>query len=263
MKPICAKKYAPTKQIQLIINKNTIQFINDLLENDNSFKVKSSALNAILVTAYNASCLKALCSQLESNNECHLKTTLLAISVFLFEEYKDLLKAEKSRPNPTINLSHFALIIRECDGFRLLNEINERRVHKERVNEKYIVSEAERYVEEILFLAFGVESRPKKRQPKMEMMKNYKSVRTCLDCTLRLADTDIFECNHIQLCCKCAASALHKIYTQEPKQCQRDNCTKKIPKNDCPWYLFKGKLFGYYNDLQTRVEDRLEPEVTY
>ena len=65
MKPINAKKFGATEQIQLIIRMRTICSINNLLQSHNSFAVKSSALNALFVMAYNSTIdqLKPLAEQ--------------------------------------------------------------------------------------------------------------------------------------------------------------------------------------------------------
>ena len=53
MKPLNAQKYSSTEQINTIIKYKVIEDINNLLENDESNEVKSSALNAIFILAKN------------------------------------------------------------------------------------------------------------------------------------------------------------------------------------------------------------------
>ena len=44
----------PTKEIQLLIDKNIIDLIYNLIQSDESLKVKRCAVNAMFVIAYNA-----------------------------------------------------------------------------------------------------------------------------------------------------------------------------------------------------------------
>ncbi|XP_054166685.1 uncharacterized protein LOC128964150 [Oppia nitens] len=265
MKPICAKHYLPQQQIQQIIDSKTICLINDLIENNdnNSDILKSSAVNAIFVMAYNASidqlkymadqgCLKALCSLLDTQSEqSYQKYTLLAITVFLYEEFKDQLKSNKALPDPSKQLSSFATIIRNVGGLQKLNQLNQQSE-----------DDVKQYVEEILVNGFGIETRPNKRQPSMKVMETRLSLIACMDCKADSANTVIYQCKHVHICRKCAASALNKIYTGErQKKCLIKDCGALIKTDDCPWFRIKGKLYKLYILLEDQLERKLEVKI--
>ncbi|CAG2115881.1 unnamed protein product, partial [Medioppia subpectinata] len=179
----------------------------------------------------------ALCSQLDSDDNNYLKTVLITIIHFLFTEFKTYLAKEKKRPNPRQALGPFAELIRDSGGLRLLNRINDNRMTKESDNSAYRLSEVERTVEEILALAFGVETRPILRQESWvahtvihrwvrEVTDSY-----CQSCEKEkklkvLANTPIFECSHAALCRDCATAALIKHYNNDLKTptCKAANC---------------------------------------
>lgn len=204
-----------------------------------------------------------MCSQLDSQDKDHLYLTVLTIAIFLMEEAKDSLKNDHHYPKP---LSAFAKIINDCGGLEQLKKLNKVRVEREdqfiraldRFREDINVvaesqrplkpkeiplSDTERMIEEILVLSFGFETRLKKRKPSKEVMARKMSFISCIDCKKKLANSDIFSCGHVTFCNDCAAGAVHKVYTADPKKCSVEGCGKTIPASDCPWYLFRSKRF--------------------
>ena len=210
--------------------------------------------------------MEAICSQLDSEDQDQLFLAVLTIAIFLMEEAKDILKNNHDYPQPRESLTTFAKIIENCGGFDRLRRLNRVRVERE---DQYIkalerwqddikvmpeshklakpkitpLSETERMVEEIMVLAFGIETRLKKRKPSKVVMAHKLSLIGCIDCKKRIANTDIFSCGHVSFCKVCASNAVHKVYSQSPKICSVDKCLKTIPVSDCPWYMFKAKTF--------------------
>lgn len=54
MKPINAKKFDAIEQINLMVRMKTLRLVNDLLQSQKSFAIKSSAMNALFVMAHNS-----------------------------------------------------------------------------------------------------------------------------------------------------------------------------------------------------------------
>ncbi|CAG2120813.1 unnamed protein product, partial [Medioppia subpectinata] len=233
--------------------------------------VRKSALKAIIVITFKANgdqlkqmaqgCLPSLCSQLSSDDEDYMKTVLIAIIHFLFTEYKTVLAKEKKRPNSRSVLSPFAELIRDSDGLRLLNRINDNRMTKESDNSAYGLSGVERAVEEILALAFGVETRPLCRQQSYmakTILNGFAYITGlkggefiyCQVCDKGkkkvTADTGIFGCRHAALCRGCATGALIKHYNGDPKTptCKVTKCGRGIP-GDVEWSLYADSATEY------------------
>ncbi|CAG2166827.1 unnamed protein product [Oppiella nova] len=220
-----------------VLNNNVV--IDSILS-DESLKVKRCAVNAMFVTAYNADvkdqltplakgCLPVLCSQLDSDDKEYLNLVLLTIISFLFWEFKAFLGKEKKLLTSEDTLSPFAVIIQDCDGLQRLNQINSHRRDKESNNKYYKPTQEERRVEEIMALAFHMETRPLERKQSVYVLYTFPGVnikvkqQQCLGCKKEMdpqkkfvrADTTIFSCKHLNLCKGCAVKGVTKMYNQE------------------------------------------------
>ncbi|CAG2168691.1 unnamed protein product, partial [Oppiella nova] len=151
--------------------------IYNLIQSNESLKVKRCAVNAMFVTAYNADvkdqltplakgCLPVLCSQLDTDDKEYLNLVLLTIISFLFWEFKAFLGKEKKLLTSEDTLSPFAVIIQDCDGLQRLKQI------KESNNNNHTPTQEIRRVEEILALAFHVETRPPERKQSLYLMSS-------------------------------------------------------------------------------------------
>ncbi|CAG2172480.1 unnamed protein product [Oppiella nova] len=189
----------------------------------------------MFVTAYNADvkdqltplakgCLPALCSQLDTDDKDYLNLVLLTIISFLFWEFKAFLGKEKKLLTSEDTISPFAEIIKDCDGLQRLKQI------KESNNNSHTPTQVERRVEEILALAFHVETRPPERKQSLYLMLyTFPEVNPrvkqeqCVGCKKVMdaqkkfvrADTTIFSCHHLNLCRGCAVKGITKMYNQE------------------------------------------------
>jgi len=179
-----------------------------------------------------------LCSQLESTDYKYLYQVLITIVIFLYDEFKDVLKNKKIFPKSEKPLSDFANIIKDNDGIsklKLIVETQKMILEKDRHNRE---SENLRIVaEEILIHAFSIETRSAKRQPSVEIMAHDQSLIDCLSCLKANANTVLFPCGHVVLCHKCALGALLKTYSGKLSECKR--CKEKVNSQDVPWTFFE------------------------
>ncbi|CAG2109920.1 unnamed protein product [Medioppia subpectinata] len=257
MRPFESKAYNIGNEIKQIIDKKLFEICVDCIQNDLSMKASKDQLEELA---------QALCSQLDSDDNDYLKTVLIAIIHFLFTEFKTYLAKEKKRPNPRQTLGPFANIIQDSDGLRLLNRINDNRMTKESDNSVYRLSDVERTVEEILALAFGVETRPILRQESWvahtvinRFVREVTNI-YCQSCEKEkklkvLANTPIFECSHAALCRDCATGALIKHYNNDLKTptCKAANCGAGIPA-DVEWSVNGDS----YNEVHKTAEQQFE-----
>ncbi|CAG2180673.1 unnamed protein product, partial [Oppiella nova] len=179
---------------------------------------------------------------------------------FLFWEFKAFLGKEKKLLTSEDTLSPFAVIIQDCDGLQRLNQINSHRRDKESNNKYYTPTQEERRVEEIMALAFHMETRSLERKQSVQQQQ-------CLGCKKEMdpqkkfvrADTTIFSCKHLNLCRGCAVKGITKMYNQESAlpTCKSYKCSGGIPE-DIPWMMFVDSIVGYYYELKARVEQQFE-----
>jgi len=166
---------------------------------------------------------------------------LITFTIFLFDEFKYILRTDKYCPDPQKSLTDFASIIKDNDGIRKLKLIVDRQREILEFDPNHREAKEIRIAaEEILIHSFGIETRPKNRIPETEVMKYKESVIDCIQCNQTTADTNLFPCEHITLCQKCASKALIKIYAKE-KVNQCPLCTESVPLLETPWHLLKAK----------------------
>ncbi len=168
---------------------------------------------------------------------------MITSTIFLFDEFKDILKNKKYFPDPQKSLTYFASIIKDNDGIRKLKLIVDRQREILKFDPNHREAKEIRIVaEEILIHSFGIETRPTNRIPETEVMQCKKSLIDCVECMQKTADTTLFPCEHVALCHECASKTLNKIYSSE-KANRCPICKEKVPLLDTPWHLLRDKPF--------------------
>jgi hypothetical protein len=169
---------------------------------------------------------------------------LITLTIFLFDEFKYILKNEKCFPDPQKSLTYFASIIKDNDGIRKLKLIVDRQREILKSDPDHREAKEIRIVaEEILIHSFGIETRPTNRIPENEVMKYKQSFIDCVQCFQTTADTILFPCEHVTLCHQCASKTLNKIYSKE-KANHCPLCEQSVPLLDAPWHLLREKPFS-------------------